>query len=287
MVVALSGGADSAAAAWLASESEEHVMAVHVHHGSPHSDLLERAAGRIARRLDLELRVVRVHVPDGPSYEAQARTVRHAALAAVVGSDAWLVTGHTRDDQVETLLMRLARGTGIDGLAGMARSEAPFLRPLLDTTRSEAREIAAIVGLDWRDDPSNIDRRFLRNRVRHDLVPMLESVFGPAVATSLHRSADVIRRDIEALELLAGHVDRHDAERRVELSLRDLERVGEAIAARAIRNAIRSLNPPYAPPARVVETALDIAAGRTRRAEIGQIVISRSDRCLIVATHDA
>jgi len=282
LVVGLSGGADSAASAWLACQSAGHVRAVHIDHGSPHSGTLERAAVRIARRLGLDLQVVRVDVPEGPSYEAQARTVRHAALLEVAGSDAWVVTGHTRDDQVETLLMRLARGTGIDGLAGMARSQRPYLRPLLDTTRSEAREMATIAGLDWRDDPSNRDRRYLRNRIRRELVPLLESVFGPAVATSLHRSADVIRRDIDVLESLAGEVDRCDFEGRIDLAIDDLLRVGDGTAARAIRNAIRTLQPPYPPSARVVDVALDVTAGRARRAEIGRLRIDRRSGRLVL-----
>ena len=279
-VVALSGGADSAAAAWLAVGSGRPTRAIHVHHGALASDRLQRASEEICRCLEIELAVVRVDVPDGPSYEAQARRVRHDALAQGIEGDGWLVTGHTRDDQVETLFMRLIRGTGIDGLAGMGRSERPHLRPLLDVTRSDAREIATLARLPWRDDPANRDPRHLRNRVRREVMPMLESAFGPGVATSLFRTADVIRRDVQALEELAAQIERRADQNIVELSLPDLRAADEAIAARAIRNAIRTIDPPYPPRAHVVDRALDVIRGRSHRLDVGDLAVTRSGHWL-------
>lgn len=284
LVVAVSGGADSAAAAWLAVDSGRPTRAVYVHHGAPASDRLERAAWRITERLGIDLTVVSVVVPDGPSYESQARAVRHQAFDGCLDGDDWLVTGHTRDDQVETLLMRLVRGTGIDGLAGMAVEDRPYLRPLLEMTRSAARELATLTGLEWRDDPSNRDPRHLRNRIRRQMLPQLETAFGVGVATSLHRTSGVIRRDIEVLQELASGVRSRSCENGMELSLSDLRQVGTGVAARAVRNAIRALDPPYPPPSRVVEIALDVALGRSKRAEIGRLVIHTTSDWLTLST---
>lgn len=286
IVVALSGGADSAAAAWLAAESGRAIGAIHVHHGSPASDTLQDAARQIADRLDLTLTIAAEQVPAGPSYEAQARLVRRRVLDQHAEPGSWIVTGHTRDDQVETVLMRLLRGTGIDGLAGMAPDRPPHLRPLLASTRSVAREIASLVGLPWRDDPSNRDRRHVRNRIRIDLLPELEAAFGPGVAQSLAGSADAIRRDVELLNALARDVGRREEHGRILLSLEDLARVGRGVASRAVRRAIRDLDPPYAPALRVVDTVLAVAAGDVRRVDIGRLSAHRFEGWLSLEIHD-
>lgn len=273
LVVALSGGADSAAAAWLSRDSGRTVRAIHVHHGSTASDRLATAAASIAERLSMPLTVERVEVPIGPSYEARAREVRHEALTRSLGTEEWLVVGHTRDDQVETVLMRLVRGSGLDGLAGMGHCERPYLRPLLDSSRSDAREMAALTALPWFDDPANLDRSHLRNRVRNDLLPVIESTFGPGLSTTLHRSAEVIRRDVSVLEDLAAGIERVVSDGVVMLSLEGLRTVHPGIAGRAVRQAIRALQPPYPPPLRVVDSAMDVVHRRARRAEIGRLTV--------------
>ncbi len=273
LVVGLSGGADSAAAAWLSVDSGRSVRAIHVHHGSVAADRLEVAAVSIANRLSIPLTFERVEVPAGPSYEARARTVRHEALTRTLGPAEWLVVGHTRDDQVETVLMRLVRGSGLDGLAGMGHCEPPYVRPLLDSSRSDARELAAITGMPWFDDPANLDRSHLRNRIRNDLLPVIESTFGAGLSTTLHRSAEVIRRDVSVLEDLASEIDRVVTSDAIRLSLSGLLTAHPGIAARAVRQAIRALEPPYPPPLRVVDTALDVAHRRVRRAEIGRLTV--------------
>src|SRR5690554_6166813 len=119
LVVALSGGADSAALAWLVGEEGRSVRAIHVDHGFPGSPLMRRAAMAVAAALDIPLEIVAVTVPEGPSPENQARIARYAALAAALKEGETLLTAHTADDNVETVIINLARGTGTRGLAGI------------------------------------------------------------------------------------------------------------------------------------------------------------------------
>ncbi|HZD22671.1 MAG TPA: tRNA lysidine(34) synthetase, partial [Acidimicrobiia bacterium] len=139
VTVALSGGADSAALAYLALQSGADVALLHINHGFDASDRLADAAERIAVRLGKPLRKVDVEVAAGPSPEAKARDARYAVFDEVEGV---VVTGHTRDDSVETMLINLIRGTGIDGLRGIPYHRSPrVFRPMLNITRDATREI--------------------------------------------------------------------------------------------------------------------------------------------------
>jgi len=201
VTVALSGGADSAALAHMALESGVGVSLVHVHHGFAASDVLASAATRIAKHLGLSLSTVSVDVASGPSVEAHARDARYGALESVDGP---VLTAHTLDDTVETMLINLIRGTGIDGLGGIPYHRPPNVyRPILAVSRSETREIAALAGLEFRDDPSNLDLDLTRNHVRHVILPRMREL-NPRLDEAMARTAAGLRIEAEFLDDLAA-----------------------------------------------------------------------------------
>lgn len=212
VLVACSGGADSLALAAAAAHEGPRlrldVGAVTVDHG-----LQDGSAGhaeRVAATLrDLGLapvRVATVHADGTGGPEAAARAARYGALdAAAEELDAVAVLlGHTRDDQAETVLLRLARGSGARSLAGMAPVTGRYRRPLLDLTRQRVAEACAAVGLTPWDDPHNADPAYARSRVRHEALPVLEDTLGPGVAAALARSARLLRDDADALDAWAA-----------------------------------------------------------------------------------
>ena len=221
VLVACSGGADSLAllaacvfeARPRGSESANwSVVGVTVDHGLQDGSA-ERAAHVVAQMDALgvaETFTARVRVSNtGQGPEAAAREARYAVLgevAARTGAVAVLL-GHTLDDQAETVLMGLTRGSGGRSIAGMRRSfvdsGTTYARPLLDLRRADTEAACRAAGLDYWVDPHNSDPRFLRSRVRRDVLPVLERELGPGVAETLARTADSLRSDMEALDDLA------------------------------------------------------------------------------------
>jgi tRNA(Ile)-lysidine synthase len=211
VLAACSGGPDSlalaAALAFVAPRAGLRAGAVTVDHG-----LQDGSAGRAAAvaaalgGLGLDpVRAVAVTVDGGGGPEAAARTARYAALeaaAADLGATTVLL-GHTLDDQAETVLLGLARGSGARSLAGMPPRRGIFLRPLLGLRRQVTTDACAALGLAPWADPHNADRRFARVRVRLDALPALEAALGPGVAEALARTADQLRDDAEVLEQIA------------------------------------------------------------------------------------
>jgi tRNA(Ile)-lysidine synthase len=186
-------------------------------------------------------------VGPGPNLEARARAARYAALPA----DA--LTGHTADDQAETVLLNLLRGAALDGLAGMD----PARRPLRRLRRSETHALCVDVGLEPVADPSNADPAFRRNRVRHELLPLLDAIAGRDVAPILARQADLARADVALLDNLAATLDPADA--------RALAAAPPALAQRAVRRWLRAGGPGggehHPPDAATVERVLTVARG--------------------------
>ena len=212
VVVACSGGADSLALA-SAAVFEGHqlglrVVGATVDHGlQPGS--ADQAARVVAQLVALgvdETATVRVEVVgtgDGP--EAAARRARYDVLEQLrdhTGA-ALVLLGHTRDDQAETVLLGLARGSGGRSLAGMRRAFDHFARPLLDVTRDETETACQVEGLEAWQDPHNEDVGYTRVRVRRTVLPALEDNLGPGVAAALARTADLVRDDVDALDELA------------------------------------------------------------------------------------
>ncbi len=163
-LVALSGGPDSAAAAWLATRYALSARAIHVHHAWPSSDLMAQAATAVARHLDIPLEMVSVEPPAGASPEAQARLVRYRALLAMPDPDEAIVVGHTRDDQAETVLFNVVRGTGTSGLSGIPNRRERSCAPSLRVSRREVEDLVDSAQLPAVADPANADLSLTRNR---------------------------------------------------------------------------------------------------------------------------
>jgi len=203
LVVALSGGADSATLAYLVLEADRRVRALHVDHALEHSPLMRKAAVSIATQLGLDVEIVEVVVGEGSSPEGQARLVRYQAFLESTSSGERLLTGHTADDSAETVILNLIRGTGPTGLGGIPAFRPPNIhRPILTLTRSETREIAAIAGLEFADDPMNQDPALTRNLVRHRMVPLL-SQLNPALVDAVTRMSRMVAEDDAFLDRLA------------------------------------------------------------------------------------
>lgn len=214
ITVGCSGGADSVAlAAAVAFEAPERASLVSVDHGlQPGSAVRARATAALGYELGFacaQAVTVRVGAPGGP--EAAARAARYTALDAAGYP---VVLGHTLDDQAETVLLGLGRGSGPSALRAMT-STPTRIRPFLRLRRTTTRQACEALGLPVWDDPHNDDRRYTRVRVRHEVLPLFEEVLGGGVAEALARTASQIRLDSEALDQLA---DRASTDRVAELA---------------------------------------------------------------------
>ena len=243
VLVAGSGGPDStalaAATAFVAPRAGLHAgFACADQHWSEDSGRLAQAAVEVAGGLGLDPAVV-VDAP-APRTEGDARDARRCALLALAerqGASAILL-GHTLDDQAETVLLRLARGSGARSLAAMAARDGLWRRPLLGLRRSLVRESCAQAGLPTWDDPANADPAFARTRVRTDVLPLLESALGPGVTESLARSADLLRADADALEALAAsYLAQACVATSDTLAVNGLDALAAAVRSRVLRAA--------------------------------------------------
>lgn len=206
--VALSGGVDSTVLldvlARLRTERGFSLVAAHVHHGlSPNADAWLEACRAACDALGVPFHAFREQVDrdDRAGVEAAARAVRHAALARVPCD--WLAFGHHQDDQAETLMFRLLRGTGVRGAAAMAAVGPGRLRPLLGVRRAGIVAYAREHGLAWVEDESNADLRFARNVLRHRVMPLLEQHF-PGAVPAFARASGQFREADGLLDELAG-----------------------------------------------------------------------------------
>ncbi len=246
VLAACSGGPDSLAlAAALAFEAPKAGLrsgAVTVDHGlQPGSaEVAAKVAGQLAGLgldpvLTVPVTVGRTGSDRKAGPEAAARQARYAALdqaAEQTGATAILL-GHTLDDQAETVLLGLGRGSGARSLAGMAAGSGRYLRPLLAVRREQTEAACAALGLEPWADPHNDDRRFTRVAVRRQLMPVLEQVLGPGAAQALARTAALLRADADALDDLAAA----EAGRLVDLPAADLAELPAAIRQRVLRRA--------------------------------------------------
>lgn len=251
VLVALSGGADSlalaAATAFEAPRAGRRAGAVIVDHGlQPGSgDVAERAA-RAARELGLDPVVVRrVDVTAGAGPEASARDARYAALDEVARETgaALVLLGHTLDDQAETVLLGLARGSGAASLSGMAPVTGRYARPLLGIRRATTRQACLDAGLEPWDDPHNLDPAYARVRVREQVLPVLERELGPGIAEALARTAEQLREDEAAFaEQIEEFIEEicEPAEAGIAVSAAALGANPAALRQRIIRHVVAS-----------------------------------------------
>jgi tRNA(Ile)-lysidine synthase len=265
VLVACSGGADSlalaAAAAFEAPRSGLRGGAVTVDHGlQPGS--AERAA-EVARVLGelglLPVEVVPVQVGTAGGPEAAARSARYAALDACaerLGAVAVLL-GHTLDDQAETVLLGLARGSGARSLAGMPPVSGRYRRPLLDLDRRVTRAACTAAGLGPWDDPHNADPAYTRTRVRHDALPALERALGSGVPEALARTARLLRADADALDTWADQVVGECTDPDGSLDADRLAALPDAVRRRVLHRAAIAAGSPRGTLAAVHVEALD------------------------------
>jgi tRNA(Ile)-lysidine synthase len=255
VLVAVSAGPDSTAllaalAALRDAGALAGLWALHVDHGlRPGGDEDAAACAATCRRLGVALGAVRVEVGRG-NVQAAARAARYAALRAEAArrGATRIATGHTRTDQAETLLLRLARGAGARGLSAIPPRRGLVIRPLIDLPRADGLAYLARLGLAWRDDPTNATPRFARNRLRQRLWPLLLEL-NPAAEAALARTADLLRDDERALSRQA--------------------RAARAGAGGAEVEAVRQA--PRAVRRRVVRQLAEAAGGRAAAPEAGHV----------------
>jgi tRNA(Ile)-lysidine synthase len=271
---AVSGGPDSLALLVLATSAGCGVTAVHVDHGlRPGSAEEARVVRQVAHRFGAGFRSVSAPVEAGPNLEARARAERYAALPAEA------LTGHTADDQAETVLLNLLRGAGLDGLAGMT----PERRPLRRLRRAETRALCAVMGIEPVDDPSNRDSTFRRNRVRHELMPLLSDIAQRDVVPILARHAEMVRQEVRFLDEQASKLDPGDA--------RALAAAPVVLARRAVRSWLRRGGPgrseQHPPDSATVSRVLDVARGEAVACDVGGgwRVARRNNRLRLFRAH--
>jgi tRNA(Ile)-lysidine synthase len=248
LACAVSGGADSLALLVLATAAGCVVTAIHVDHGlRPGSEAEAEVVAAAAARFGARFESHRVAVAPGPNLEARARAARFGVLPADVA------TGHTMDDQAETILVNLLRGAGADGLAGM---EPGARHPILGLRRHETHALCAAVGLVPVCDESNVDPAFVRNRIRHELLPLCTAVAGRDPIPLLARQAGVLRDEVALLDSLATErlPDPADA--------RAVAGAPRPLARRALRRWLREAGDDQHPPSLAeVDRTLAVAAG--------------------------
>ena len=278
VIAAVSGGADSTALLLILHELSErgHVSlagVAHLHHHIRASDADEDAAfvEALAGRLGLPFALGNADVPAlarraGRSLEVAGREARLAffeRLAAGAPRPV-IALAHTRSDQAETVLLRLARGAGPRGLAGMAPRNGCRVRPLLEIDRDQLRDWLRERGQPWRVDPTNEDQTIARNRIRHAVLPQL-ALLNPAVEGALARAARIQAADADLLEQLAAAEACRLvilAEETVQLDLKAVRRLPEALARRVILRALMEAHPGHTPGWDATEAVLHTSAGR-------------------------
>ena len=247
---AVSGGADSMSLMVLAVAAGCVVSVIHVDHGlRPGSGQEGEVVAGAAARFGATFHSETIDVPAGPNLEARARDARYAVLPDDV------MTGHTAEDQAETVLINLMRGASSTGLAAMRPGPR---RPILSLRRAETVGLCQALGITTLEDPSNRDPAFLRNRVRHELLPVMNQLAGRDLVPVLTRQADLLRDDSDLLDQLAAALDPTDAK---QLSAAPLP-----LARRAVR---RWLTTDHPPDAATVERVLRVARGQVTGCDLG------------------
>ena len=245
---AVSGGADSSALLILASMTGEELIAHHVDHGlRPNSSIESDRVARLTNQVGAKFRSVAVSLEEGPNLEARARSARFDALPDDV------LTGHTADDQAETIILHLLRGGGPDALAGMGDEHHPIIK----LRRADTESVCQIFEWTTVEDPTNEDPRFRRNRVRHEVLPLLNDVAERDVVPLLIRAGEIAEKDADLLDQLAQEIDVTDAAALASAPI--------ALARRSIRAWLRGEHPPDLAS---VERVLQVARGEALGTEI-------------------
>jgi tRNA(Ile)-lysidine synthase len=305
ILAAVSGGGDSVALLHLllrqASSLSLRIDVAHLDHGLRRGSRTDRRfVEALAETLGLVCISERRELDDlrrkGESPEEASRRVRRAFLmSAAKRTGAQLIaTGHTLDDQAETIMLRLVRGAGATALSGMARrGPGPFVRPLLGIEREALRDYLSRKGLAYRDDPSNKDLRFDRNRVRKLILPLLKDELNPRAARHLVKAAQHFREDAIYLDGLAStltdRITRHDRHGRLVLALEELLVTASPIATRVARLALQRAGADARRiSTRHIAAVLELASGpRGRKLNLPSRIIARRDGKRILFDREA
>ena len=238
ILVAVSGGADSLALAEAAKLEGEKlalkVIGVTIDHQLQSGSAAQ--ADKVGRQLSILCSVEKVKVEVTDGLEASARRARYAALekCAKESNASAILLGHTKDDQAETVLLGLARGSGARSLSGMASANGIYLRPFLDITRAQTVAACQELNLSPWNDPHNDDESFMRVKARKKVLPFMESEIGPGIRDALVRSAQLLRDDADALDALAKEYWQTDSS----LEIAPLAALPRAIRTRVLRLAL-------------------------------------------------
>ena len=250
LLVAVSGGADSLALAYAILKESGPLAVTAVAVTIDHQ--LQSGSSAQAEKVQKQLKefgyekviTEKVVVDSKSGLEAGARDARYQALSACAEKEkaTKIFLGHTRDDQAETVLLGLARGSGTRSLSGMAVENGMYIRPLLNITRTETEAACKEIGIDPWNDPHNGNTEFSRVRVRTEILPIMEAKLGPGIAAALARSASILRDDADALDALAqNEISQSEL---ANLDCEHLSTLARAIRSRILRAAIYAAGAP-------------------------------------------
>src|SRR5215210_8543827 len=282
-LVLVSGGPDSVALLRTLVDLGAQPAVLHADHGLRGEESREDAefVRGLCRRLGVVCEVRYLGLDDGPNLQERARDERYRLaeeLAARLGLQT-VATGHTADDVAETVLMNLARGAGLRGLSGIPPVRDEFQRPLIERTRHEVLEYLEDLNQPYRTDPTNLTGKYARNRVRLEVLPVLQQLY-PAAARNVARAAALAREDLEVLEELAAKaLENRGGE--IVLPLGALRERRRALRRHAVRLAYAALDPQAMPlPSNQVEAVLRLQEGgegtRTLNLSGGVVVAGRA-----------
>ena len=254
LVCAVSGGADSMALLVLAAATESKVKAIHIDHGirkgsDEEIDLVQETA----ERFKAEFESIKVQVKPGPNLESRARSARYGALPKGV------LTGHTADDQAETILLALIRGSAWHGLSGMRPSTS---KPILKLRRSETEALCHEFKIKFFNDPSNEELIFRRNRIRHEALPLLNEIAERDLVPLLNRQADLLRNGADFITEEAKNID--------PTNCKELLDAHPVLARQAIRNWIwETRKNDHPPDLATIDRVLQVAKLESLATDIG------------------
>ena len=303
VLVGLSGGSDSVALTLVLSDLAEHggfrlAALAHFNHQIRAGAATDEAFCRaFAARRNLPIAVDTADVPafaasQGLSLEDAARRVRYDFLrrAAAHAGATVVAVGHTRDDQAETVLLKLARGAGLAGVGGVYPRRDEVIRPLLDVSRAELRAFVTSRGELWVEDETNADLTNPRNRIRHRVLPELQAAYGGSPTGSLARAAALAREDADCLDRQAN--DRYsglciDSGQALAFEVSALNAEPAAIRRRVLLRALRSLSSGREVGFDHVETALEVASGQSGAADLPGTRVELRGGKLVLIQQDA
>jgi len=293
VIAAVSGGSDSVALLVLLHDLHARGDLVldavaHLNHAirGEEADEDEAFCRALAARLKLPFVSQKVDIPARAteqrlSLEIAGRHARReffAHVRATRGAER-VATAHTRDDQAETVLLRLARGTALRGLGGIAPARGAIIRPLLDCSRQELREMLTARNETWREDPTNTDLTIPRNRVRHELLPYLETHFNPSSRRALARLASLARSDEDGLarESMAASLHLLDVDRgEARIDIDGLTTLPDAIARRVVQHALETVTGTTGCTLDDIEAVRAVAVGERVAAEVRGLRVEHS-----------